>query len=159
MPVEEIQRLLLFIGQSRCPDLIDIEYFSHVNPKELIKKIQGNGVNVIASHHDKQAPSGEVCFKLLETIHSSDPDIIKLSVIPKGPEDMFELGRGAALFSRKYNDILAVMGMGRSGKMTRIFPEEFFSSICFSYMEKPSCRGQIEVEKLEKIRDLLTEQI
>ncbi len=153
---EELQRFLLFIGQSRCPDLIDVEYFSHVNPQALIRKIQGNGVNVIASYHDKGSPASDVCFRLLETIYSSDPDIIKLSVTPKSSDDVFELGRGVTLFNREHHSTLAITGMGKYSKMTRVFPEEFCSSINFSYMEKPSCQGQIKVDKFKKIRDLLT---
>lgn len=153
---EEMMDLLTTIAGSRCPDLMDVEYFQYANPKGIISEIQSRGIGVIASHHDfEKTTSKAVNLRLLEEMEKADPDIVKLCMMPTSPGDVFEMGAAAAEFNDKNPSVpLIVVSMGKMGVISRIAPSSFASSVTFGTIEKASAPGQIEFDKLKEILEI-----
>lgn len=153
MDEDEMEELLLSIASSRCPDLLDVEYFTYTKPNELIKNIQTKGISVIASHHDfKKTPNKNVCLRLLEQMESADADIIKLCAMPENTKDVFELGRAAGEFIMTRPGFpMIVIAMGNPGVLSRIAPGAFGSCVTFGSVDKSSAPGQVEFEKLKEM--------
>lgn len=155
MDEEEMKELLMDIAGSRCPDLMDMEYFTYQNPGEVIKGIQSKGIGVIASHHDfSKTPKKSVCLRLLEEMASADPDLVKLCTMPGNQGDVFELGSAShEFFSKNPYCNLIIISMGNPGVITRICPGAFNSSVTFGSVYKGSAPGQVEYDKLKELID------
>lgn len=152
----EMEELLLEIARTRCPDLIDVEYFTYANPTPMIAMIQSDGCNVIASHHDfDTTPSRQVCKRLLEEMGKADPDIIKLCCMPKNAKDVFELGIASTDYSESNPNMpMIIVSMGKEGAMTRVIPGAFASCVSFATVDKSSAPGQIEYDMVREIFSL-----
>lgn len=153
MEEEDKRELLTDIARTRCPDLMDVEYFQYTRPDTLIKDIQGMGVSVITSHHDfKKTPKKSVCLRLLEQMETADADIIKLCTMPQNSGDVFELGSASNEFFEKNPGVnLIIISMGNPGVITRIAPGAFNSSVSFGSVDKTSAPGQVEYNRLKDL--------
>lgn len=150
---EEMRELLMNIASTRCPDLMDMEYFTYQNPRDVIKDIQSKGIGVIASHHDfSKTPKKSVCLRLLEEMESADPDLVKLCTMPENQGDVFELGSAAnEFYMANPGSDLIIISMGNPGVITRICPGAYHSSVTFGSVDKTSAPGQVEYDRLKEL--------
>lgn len=153
MDEDDRKSLLMDIASTRCPDLMDVEYFTYTRPEEIIKDIQSKGIGVIASHHNfNKTPKKSVCLRLLEQMESADPDAIKLCTMPLRSGDVFNLGGAADEFiSERPGQPMIIIAMGNHGVITRIAPGAFGSCVTFGSVDKASAPGQVEYDKLKEL--------
>lgn len=156
---QDMRELLLDIASCRCADIMDVEYFTYTDPQEVVSAIQQTGCNVIASHHDfDKTPSQGVMARLMEEMQKSDPDIIKLCVMPKCMEDVMALIGAVGQFEREYpGNVLMPISMGKLGVITRIAAQAFDSAITFASVEKESAPGQVQYERLLDAMEMIKE--
>lgn len=172
----EYEKLLCGVAQSGYVDMMDVEVFrgydTRVSPKrewrvtdacnEKVRDLVENlskKVAVIGSYHDfEKTPSREEILRRLLFIDRMGADIPKMAVMPQEREDVLCLMEASSLADRLIVEKpIITMAMGRLGEVTRLSGENFGSSVSFGCMEQSSAPGQISVEQLRYILQVLHE--
>lgn len=139
-------------------DLIDVEAFTGDEiVKDIIQSVHIEGVKVIASNHDfeRTPPKDEIIYRLRK-MQELGADIPKIAVMPKSKLDVLELLEATVIMSEKYADTpIITMSMSPLGVVSRLSGEIFGSALTFGALEKSSAPGQIHVESLHGILQLM----
>lgn len=143
-------------------DIIDIEAFTGDNfVKEVIQYAHAARVKVIASNHDfEKTPSKEEIISRLKKMQVMGADIPKIAVMPKSKLDVLELLEATVIMSEEFADRpIVTMAMSGLGVVSRLTGEVFGSAITFGTVNKASAPGQIGVERLYDLLQLLHKNI
>ena len=161
MDADEIYDIHQLAAESNVVDFVDLEFFEAKKAAKEIKDLQGHGVHVIASHHDfAQTPERGVMRMLLEQIYESGADIVKLAVMPQNTKDVLHLLSETNAFHENHpNRALITMSMGAKGAISRVAGEFFGSCVTFGAGEQASAPGQLPMNDLENVLDILHESI
>lgn len=146
------------IAQSKIADFIDLQAFERpgaVNEQQVrnfIKIAHENGTRVLLSNHDFQGtPELEELLTRFFVMQELGPDLMKLAVMPKTEDDVFNLLEVAGLMRDQYGEIpFIAISMGALGAGTRICGGEFGSVITFAAGSRESAPGQLSAEALSK---------
>lgn len=146
-------------AESGSVDFLDLEFFEEERPLRKIKKLHKAGLRVIASHHDfQETPPPEVMRMLLEKMCEGGADIVKLAVMPQTRRDVLNLLEVTGDFRERHkNTPIVTMSMGKLGNFSRFCGETFGSCITFGVHKKASAPGQIEMNHLAQILDMIHE--
>lgn len=155
---EEYTELNKNVINSKLVDLIDVELFLG---EDLVKNIvmysQKNGVKVIISNHDynKTPRENEIVSRLCK-MQSLGGDILKIAVMPQNQEDVILLLNATDKMVRNYGyrPVIAI-SMSDIGVTSRISGELFGSSVTFGSVGQGSAPGQICVNELKSILNIL----
>ncbi|AVB76823.1 type I 3-dehydroquinate dehydratase [Methanococcus maripaludis] len=132
---------------------VDIELKEEKN-LELVKYRNeiGSTTKIIVSYHDfEKTPEIDELIDVVEK-ELKIGDIAKFATFAHSKEDTLKI---LNLMNRYAGKIIAI-GMGESGKLTRILGLDFGSILTFASMEgKASAPGQVDVKKLKEILELL----
>ena len=94
---------------------------------------------------------------LLEQMKHSNADIVKLAMMPQDAEDVLRLLAETNRFHQRYPEqLLITMAMGKIGAVSRVSGEIFGSCVTFGAGKNASAPGQIKMEKLEEILEVLS---
>ena len=132
-------------------DFIDID-LSLIKDFNLPKKIKSN---IIISFHDfKKTPDVNKLEAILNKIREFKPKIIKISTMVNNKQDVSNLFK--FLLNKKVDEKIIMVGMGKKGKITRIFGPLFGSFLTFASTQRgESAPGQIDIEKMKDFYKLL----
>ena len=157
MNCEKVYDLHQVAAESKVVDFIDVEYFYTEDADVEIYELQKMGTRVITSHHDfHETPSSDVLFMLLEQMRHSNADIVKLAMMPQEAQDVLRLLEETDHFHKRYPEQpIITMSMGKLGMISRVSGEAFGSCVTFGAGTNASAPGQIPVEKLREILDVL----
>ncbi len=139
-------------------DLLDVELFSRDKVvKEIIEYAHQNYVKVIASNHDfEKTPSKEEIILRLQKMQEMGADILKIAVMPQSKKDVITLLAATEEIARNdERQPIVTMSMSGMGAVSRIAGETFGSAITFGSAKKASAPGQIPVENLRKVLEIL----
>jgi 3-dehydroquinate dehydratase I len=139
-------------------DLIDVEAFTgDAIVKEIIESAHAAGVKVIVSNHDfGKTPSKDDIIYRLRKMQVMGADIPKIAVMPKSKLDVLELLEATVIMSEKYADRpIITMSMSGMGVVSRLTGELFGSALTFGAAKKASASGQVGVDDLYGILQLL----
>ncbi len=155
---EKVYDLHQVAAESHIVDFIDVEYFYTEDADVEIYELQKMGTKVITSHHDfHETPSSDVLFMLLEQMKHSNADIVKLAMMPNTTEDVLRLLEETNHFHKRYpNQPLITMSMGKLGMISRVSGEVFGSCVTFGAGKNASAPGQIPMDELKQILDVLS---
>lgn len=156
--MEQYTALNKAAAQSGHVDLIDVEVFSGDEiVKENINNIQGAGVLVVASNHDFfKTPEKEELVSRLRKMQDMNADILKIAVMPTNKADVLTLlSATEEMFSKYANRPLITMSMGPMGVVSRLSGEVFGSSMTFGAVGQVSAPGQIPVEDLSNVLEIM----
>ncbi len=144
-------------AESGCVDLVDLEFFEDERPARTIRRLQAQGMRVVASHHDFDGtPNVSVMQMLLERMRAGNADIVKLAVMPQSVQDVLALLAVTADFTGRYPDTPAItMSMGKLGAISRVSGETFGSCVTFGAHGRASAPGQMPLESLIAVLDAL----
>jgi len=148
------------IAQSGTVDLIDVEIFSGDEVvRENITNIHEAGVYAVASNHDfVKTPARDELVKRLRKMQDMGADILKIAVMPNSVEDVLTLLSATNEMYVKYaNRPLITISMSPKGVISRLAGETFGSSMTFGSIGQTSAPGQVSVEKLSTILNILHE--
>lgn len=112
----------------------------------------GSNTKIIVSYHDFEKTPG--IDELIDVVEKELKigDIAKFATFAHSKEDTLKI---LNLMNRYSGKIIAI-GMGESGKLTRILGLDFGSILTFASMEgKASAPGQVDVKKLKEILKLI----
>lgn len=144
-------------AESGVVDFIDLEVLETKRPERKVRAFQEMGVHVIASHHDfYQTPERAVIRMLLERIHESGADIVKLALMPEKMQDVLNLLEETNRFHEMYPDkALITMSMGPLGTISRVAGEYLGSCVSFGAGRQASAPGQLPMEELKTALSIL----
>ncbi len=137
--------------------LIDVELRSAVALRDVLAIARARGVKVILSHHDfRRTPPLEMLNELRAKAAELGATVFKLAAVARTPaEEARLLGFLAEPRASRTGLKLAVMGMGRYGKVSRLALGASGSVLNYGYLAEPQVSGQWPAVLLkERLREL-----
>ena len=150
--------LNIAVAQSGYVDLVDVEAFSGDElVKKIVTEVHKTGVKVIGSnHHFHETPAKEDIVNRLKKMQDLDCDIPKIAVMPQNKTDVLTLLTATLEMSEQFADRpIITMSMSGTGVISRLAGEVFGSALTFGAAAKASAPGQIGVNELETVLDIL----
>lgn len=150
--------MLVAISESGDIDMVDIEvyFMDEKNTEDVVKSLKKNVV-VVGSYHDfDKTPSYDEIIKRLCFMKSQGVSIPKLACMPQNRHDVFTLMEATQDFVSKNVGLPVItMSMGDYGKVSRVAGTSFGSAVTFGCLGKASAPGQINVDDLRAILNIL----
>ncbi len=157
--LNEAQVLALYqaVCAAKCVDFVDYELSS--DPQHFQAALHAAhqaGVQLIASFHNFQQtpPSAEIVAKFIQA-EQAGADIAKVAVMPRVIEDVLTLLSATLDGNRIIKLPIISISMGSFGSLSRLFGWVFGSSVTFAVGAQPSAPGQIPVEELRTVQEIL----
>ena len=145
-------------AQTGYVDLVDVEIFTGDDiVKKIIDGAHAAGVKVIASNHDffKTPAKADIIYRLRK-MQDMNADIPKIAVMPQNRKDVLTLLAATEEMATNYADRpIITMSMAGTGVISRLCGEVFGSSMTFGAAKKASAPGQMGVNDLSTVLDLL----
>ncbi|RDW16219.1 type I 3-dehydroquinate dehydratase [Oceanobacillus chungangensis] len=139
-------------------EFIDVELFSGEQIViQLVELAHQQGTRVIISNHDfeKTPPKKEIINRLLKA-QDFGADIPKIAVMPNNVQDVITLLDATNEIRTHYADRpIITMSMAGQGVVSRLAGEIFGSAITFGAATKASAPGQVGVQELREVLDLI----
>ena len=139
-------------------DMVDVEIYHGAEAlRGLIDAIHAAGARVIGSFHDfRGTPSRQEMVSRLRQAQDMGSDISKLAVMPQSRSDVLDLLAASAEMRETYavRPILTI-SMGPLGMVSRIACGVTGSCMTCGAAGKASAPGQIQVEELRRVLDML----
>lgn len=143
---------------SKAIDLVDVELFSGDDiVEDLVSYAHTNKVYVIMSNHDfDKTPSYEIIIERLKSMQNHGADIPKIAVMPTSKCDVLTLLSATNDMVEQYATCpIITMSMAKDGVISRLCGEVFGSSLTFGAAKKASAPGQIDVQNLKSVLEIL----
>jgi 3-dehydroquinate dehydratase-1 len=150
------------VAKSGMADIIDVEIFSGDDiVTESIENIHGAGCLVIASNHDfHKTPSEDELIKRMVKMQEMGADIPKIAMMPQSKADVLTLLSATNKMFTEYADRpIVTMSMASTGVISRLAGEVFGSAMTFGAVGQVSAPGQIPVESLRTVLEILTKAL
>ena len=155
---KEYKELNLRAAKTGYVDFIDVEIFTGDDVvREIIDGAHAAGVRVIASNHDffKTPAKSDIIYRLRK-MQDMGADIPKIAVMPQSKRDVLTLLCATEEMVTDYADRpIITMSMAGTGVISRLCGEVFGSSMTFGAAKKASAPGQMDVNDLNTVLDLL----
>lgn len=139
-------------------DLVDVEIFTgDEEVKEMVGYAKENKVFLVGSNHDfDKTPSKEEIISRLNKMQDLGVDIPKIALMPNSPKDVLTVLEATNEFRENFaKGPIITMSMGQLGVVSRLAGRTFGSALTFASLEKASAPGQISVEDLYNILDII----
>ena len=155
---KDYKELNLRAAKTGYVDFIDVEIFTGDDVvREIIDGAHAAGVKVIASNHDffKTPAKSDIIYRLRK-MQDMGADIPKIAVMPQSRRDVLTLLCATEEMVTDYADRpIITMSMAGTGVISRLCGEVFGSSMTFGAAKKSSAPGQMGVNDLNTVLDLL----
>lgn len=152
---QEIYEVMSELVQSYNFTAIDIE-LDFAYRKELLKLARENGKLIIMSKHDfEKTPGIADMVDLLWSMDKAGADVCKLAVMPHSKCDVIDLMYATLQADQLIKAPIISMSMGELGKVTRLTGASFASKATFASNGKASAPGQVELEKVNQVIEIL----
>ena len=151
-----VQLLTMAAENSLC-ELIDVEESSTTGDGGLVGKLKDLGAYVILSKHDfTRTPDRDEIMKIFMDMERKGADIIKVAYMPLNKKDVLNLMSAAEEMTSNYASCPVItISMGQLGMVTRVLGEFIESAVTFASITKASAPGQINVDGMEKVLDII----
>ncbi|MCS4488032.1 type I 3-dehydroquinate dehydratase [Streptococcus sciuri] len=150
---EEYIELIREIDTIYHPDYIDFEYYSH---KEVFQQMLDFSNLVLSYHNFEKMP--ENIMEIFSELTSLTPRMVKIAIMPKTEQEVLDLMN----YTRGFKSInpeqeFATMSMGKLGRISRLAADLAGSSWTFASLDQPSAPGQISLNNMKVIQEVLNE--
>lgn len=145
-------------AQTGLIDIIDVEIFTGDEVVEkIIEGAHEAGVKVVASNHDfDKTPDKDDIVGRLCKMQELGADIPKIAVMPQSKKDVLTLLIATEEMATEHADRpIITMSMAGNGVVSRLAGETFGSALTFAAAAKASAPGQMEVNDLKKVLELI----
>ena len=139
-------------------DLVDVELFTSEDIRQaIVKTAKEAGVFVIMSNHDfDKTPPKEAMIARLQKMQNHGADLLKIAVMPKSVQDVITLLDATHTMKTQIaNRPLITMAMGGLGVVSRLAGEVFGSDFTFAAGKEASAPGQIPIDELRYVLNIL----
>lgn len=143
-------------------DMIDVELFTGDEiVKEIVDFAHSKDVKVVMSNHDFfKTPAKEEIVSRLCKMQEMNADLPKIAVMPQTTEDVLTLLSATNEMVTKHADRpIITMSMAGMGVVSRLAGEAFGSALTFGAAKAASAPGQVPVEKLAKVLEIMHESL
>ncbi len=147
------------LAQSGSADLVDVEYQREpAVVGRVITAAHASGVPVIASNHDfESTPSQDEIVARLRAMQELGADICKIATMPHSAADVLTLLDATQTMAHEHpGRPLITISMGALGVISRVSGETFGSAATFGMVGTPSAPGQIPVQDLRTVLQVLS---
>ncbi len=157
IPLDYYKSLLKMVSQCYYAELIDVEASALGNDKDFVEELKDNGSYVIISKHDfNKTPSFDEIIETFFDMRDMGADIVKVAYMPNNKKDVLNLINASLRMTDEYDFCpLVAISMGHLGVVTRVIGEFTESAITFGSISKSSAPGQIPIEELESVLDVI----
>jgi 3-dehydroquinate dehydratase I len=148
--------------QTKKFDLVDVElFFEEADVKNTVKLAKENGVYVIMCNHDfHKTPAKEEIIYRLRKMQEYGADIPKIAVMPQSVDDLIVLLDATNKMKTKYADRpFITMSMSGTGLVSRLAGAVFGSACTFGAGKEASAPGQIPVDQLRSVLEIIDKNI
>ena len=155
---EEYRDLNIAVIDSGLVDAVDVEHhFERTVGDAIIAAARKAGVPVVGSFHDFTAtPPVEDLVRRLVEVQERGCAVAKAAVMPRSTGDVLRLMEATwTMASRHPSTPVLTMSMGGMGLITRLSPRVTGSCATFATVGRASAPGQIPVEELQPILELI----
>lgn len=150
---EEYLAIIQDIQSIYHPDYIDFEFYSH---REVFEQMLEFSNLVLSYHNFQETP--ENMMEILSELTSLSPKLVKVSVMAHNEQEVLDLmnyTRGFKTLNPEQDYVTISMGM--VGKISRLTADLTGSSWSYASVGEESAPGQIPLENMRRIRELLNE--
>lgn len=143
-------------------DMIDVELFTGDEiVKEIVDFAHSKDVKVVMSNHDFfKTPAKEEIVSRLCKMQEMNADLPKIAVMPQTTEDVLTLLLATNEMVTKHADRpIITMSMAGMGVVSRLAGEAFGSALTFGAAKAASAPGQVPVEKLAQVLEIMHESL
>lgn len=143
--------------ESGLIDIIDIELFAGGEAvAAAVAKAKAHGVAALLCNHDfdKTPPQAEIAGRL-KKMEALGADICKIAVMPQSAADVLTLLSATEEVYRNAGQPIVTMAMGKLGVISRLAGQTFGSAMTFGAAQQASAPGQIAVNDLRRILEVL----
>lgn len=153
----ELNKAIVATGMA---DMIDVEFFTGDEVvKEIVDFAHSKSIKVIMSNHDFfKTPAKEEIVSRLCKMQEMNADLPKIAVMPQTTEDVLTLLSATNEMVTKHADRpIITMSMAGLGVVSRLAGEVFGSALTFGTAKAASAPGQVPVEKLAQVLQMIHE--
>lgn len=150
---EEYLAIIQDIQSIYHPDYIDFEFYSH---REVFEQMLEFSNLVLSYHNFQETP--ENMMEILSELTSLSPKLVKVSVMAHNEQEVLDLmnyTRGFKTLNPEQDYV--TISMGKVGKISRLTADLTGSSWSYASVGEESAPGQIPLENMRRIRELLNE--
>lgn len=150
---EEYLAIIQDIQSIYHPDYIDFEFYSH---REVFEQMLEFSNLVLSYHNFQETP--ENMMEILSELTSLSPKLVKVSVMAHNEQDVLDLmnyTRGFKTLNPEQDYV--TISMGKVGKISRLTADLTGSSWSYASVGEESAPGQIPLDNMRRIRELLNE--
>ncbi|MER2557330.1 MAG: type I 3-dehydroquinate dehydratase [Candidatus Competibacter denitrificans] len=154
---EQVFELYAAVCGAGCVDLFDYElsiearYF-----RQAVALAKATDCRLIASYHNFQAtPDAATLVAQFVAMEHAGADVAKIAVMPKELRDVLTLLEATLTARHRISLPIISMSMGAYGSLSRLFGWLFGSSVSFAVGEQSSAPGQIPIEQLQTVVQIL----
>lgn len=154
----EYEKINTEIILSNCIDIIDVQcYISKTVADNIINIAHKENIKVIGSNHDfEKTPNEYEIIEKMIYMQNMKVDIAKIAVMPQKIEDTLTLLSATYKMYSNYATIpIVTVSMDSFGVISRVCGELFGSCITFGAVDKISAKGQIELDELRYILNII----
>lgn len=159
---EDYRDLNIAIAATKLADLVDVEAFTGDDiVKSIIESAHSFGVKVVASNHDFfKTPDKEDIIARLVKMQELGADVPKIAVMPTSKLDVLTLLSATEEMNRLHSDRpIITMSMAGTGVISRLAGEVFGSCLTFGAAKKASAPGQIGVNDLSSVLNIISKSM
>ncbi|WP_299833094.1 type I 3-dehydroquinate dehydratase [uncultured Metabacillus sp.] len=158
---EGIVDLLSNICQTDFVKMIDFEVSNKLEHIKRLKEVSSNHQKtfILSYHNFEYTPEKPELLDRLRTAASYGADVAKLAVMPKDEKDVLALLEVTKDAQDELNIPIITMSMGGMGAISRMLGWIYGSAVTFAVGETSSAPGQIPIENLRKIIELVKESV
>ena len=139
-------------------DLVDVELFmTEAKVKETVAFANEQGVKVVMCNHDfHKTPAKDEIVKRLRMMQDFGADVCKIALMPTSAADVLTVLMATHEMYTTYADRpMVTMSMGGVGMISRLSGEVFGSAMTFGAATQASAPGQVPVDALRGVLNLL----
>jgi len=154
---DQVFELYAALCRAGCVDLFDYElsvgeyYF-----QQAVALSEETELKLIASFHNfQETPSREDLVAKFVAMEQAGADVAKIAVMAKEPRDVLTLLEATSIARDTIALPIISLSMGAYGSLSRLFGWVFGSSVSFAVGEKSSAPGQVPMEQLNTVLEIL----
>ncbi|WP_127127701.1 type I 3-dehydroquinate dehydratase [Georgenia sp. SYP-B2076] len=150
--------LLVAVARSGVADAVDVELFrDEAQVRRVVEAAHEAGVRVVMSSHDfAGTPAEDEIVARLRRMQDLGADVVKLAAMPHDAGDVLTLlGATWTMHSVHADRPVITMAMGGVGVVSRLAGEIFGSAATFGMVGEASAPGQVDVDALGRVLELI----
>ena len=147
---------------TKLVDLMDVEVFiGDEIVKAIIQEAHQYQIKVVGSNHDfEKTPNKDEIIGRLCRMQDLGVDFPKIAVMPRYKRDVLTLLEATTIMNEEYADRpIITMSMAGDGIVSRLAGEVFGSCITFGTVQKASAPGQIKIDDLHKVLQIIHQSL